>query len=341
MTRDLHQQKNPRLAIEETLASQALVIDVRSPKEFESGHVPGAVNIPLLDDQERHLIGILYKQSGPQAAVDQGYQYFEPKQVQLLGQLQALPKDRPWAVLCARGGMRSQVMAGFIRHSGFEARQVTGGYKAYRSYCLERFAQFDFSQLVVLHGQTGVGKTLVIHHLDNALDLEGYANHRGSMFGGVGLVPHSQKQFEGLLEAQLRAADWGRPVFVEGESRKIGPVSVPSELFAAMQGARCLLLKAPLALRAQRIIAEYIEQQAPHRARIRELISRLYPDLGHARVAELLQWFDAEDFQPCFEAILAEYYDPKYNHSLKHYSFEAELDVLEIESASKLLNQWG
>lgn len=341
MNRDLHQSKNPQLRIEDALSQGTLVIDVRAPKEFAQGHVPGAVNLPLLEDDERHLIGLIYKQQGPQAAIAQGYEVFEPKRLALLERLQALPQNQPWAVYCARGGMRSQVMTGFLNHSGFAAQQVQGGYKAYRRYCLDRFEEVDLSNLVVLHGQTGVGKTRVIVRLENALDLEGYAQHRGSMFGGIGLEPNSQKQFEALLVQGLNGAEPSRPLFVEGESRKIGPVDLPQRLYQTMMKSRCLLLTAPLELRAQRITEEYVTDQPEQRPRIREVITRLYPSLGHHRVAELLALFDQGDYEACFAAILSEYYDPKYNHSLQHFSCEEQVEVLDTAQAAAWLNRWG
>ena len=341
MRKDLHQNQNPQISIGSALEEvHPLVIDVRSPKEYEEGRVPGSVNLPLLDDLERHLIGILYKQTGPEEAIRKGYEVFEPKQELWAQQLAQLPKDRPWAVICARGGMRSQVATNFIRQQGYQARQVQGGYKAYRNYCLEQFAAQGYPNLTVIQGQTGVGKTEVIRGLTNSLDLEGMANHRGSMFGAVGLTPRSQKNFEGLLLERLRQVDWSRPVFVEGESRKIGPVSIPTPLFAAMAQAPTILLTAPLEARAARITQEYVLGFPDRLGEVRTLVGKLFPDLGHKRVAELLELFDQKQYQQCFEAVLAQYYDVKYNHSLERMTFVARLENRETEATVRALEGW-
>ena len=338
MGRNLHKNQTEQLSIDDAIERvNPFIIDVRAPMEYAAGNIPGSVNLPLLDDQERHLIGILYKQDGPEAAVDQGYKYLEPKENELARALDSFPTDRPWAVLCARGGMRSRVMTSFINHLGSPAVQLTGGYKAYRTFCLNQFETQSYPNLVVLHGQTGVGKTLVIQRLTNSLDLEGIANHRGSMFGGVGLKPRSQKNFEGLLTKRLRELDWGKPVFVEGESRKIGQVSIPPALFTAMGDARNVLLEAPLALRSERTRVEYIDQQPECADQIRELVSRLYLDLGHARVGQLLEWFDSAQYDRCFGAILSEYYDLKYNHTLKKLKFESVLDTSNVTQTVQAL----
>ncbi|OGG98934.1 MAG: tRNA 2-selenouridine(34) synthase MnmH [Candidatus Lambdaproteobacteria bacterium RIFOXYD1_FULL_56_27] len=341
MRKDLHQNQNPQISVAEALEEvRPLIIDVRSPKEYEEGRIPGSVNLPLLDDLERHLIGILYKQTGPEEAIRKGYEVFEPKQTLWERQLAQLPQDRPWAVLCARGGMRSQVATNFIRQKGYPARQVQGGYKSYRNYCLEQFSVLGYPNLTVIQGQTGVGKTEVIRGLSNSLDLEGMANHRGSMFGAVGLTPRSQKNFEGLLLERLQAVDWSRPVFVEGESRKIGPVSIPAPLFSAMAQAPTILLTAPLVERAARITKEYVLGFPDRLGEVRTLVGKLFPDLGHKRVEELLEWFDRQQFQQCFEAVLAQYYDVKYNHSLSRMTFVAELENRETEATLQTLEAW-
>ena len=342
MGQNLHLTKAQKISVSQAvLPGFALVLDVRSPAEWAVGHIPGSVNLPLLDDQERHLIGILYKNEGPAAAIDQGYRYFEPKEQTLANQLLSLPKDRPLVIACARGGMRSQVMTGFAERIGCAALQLEGGYKAYRGFCLQLFETHNFKNLVVLHGSTGVGKTLVIKGLNNAIDLEGYAGHRGSMFGGVGLEEKSQKNFEGLLVQRLLEVDWSRPVFIEGESRKVGRVSLPPKLFEAMCASWQILLTAPLKIRVERTRFEYIDRQPQCVPQIRELVARLYQDLGHQRTAELLAWFDEGQYDSCFGAILTEYYDKKYDHTLNRMTFEAQMDTSDLLAVVALLEGWA
>jgi len=341
MKQDLHSHEVPQLIINEALTSQYLIIDVRAPVEFAAGHIPGSVNVPLLDDHERHLIGTIYKKEGSSEAIAKGYEFFAPKQKELEDRLESLSGKQPWAITCARGGMRSRIMTQFVIRAGYSASQVIGGYKQYRNYCLNRISEINFSTLIVLQGKTGVGKTLVLTQLDQIIDLEGMANHRGSLFGGVGLTPRSQKNFEGLLVQRLDQLDYSRPIFIEGESRKIGPVTVPNELYVAMKASKTLLLDAPLEVRTSRIIDEYIHG-FPHLIdRVRDGVIQLLPAFGQRRLDLLLDKFDKGDYAGCFNVVLEEYYDTKYQHSLNKLEFLGNFDTSDVADAAQKITQWA
>lgn len=314
--------------------SQFTLIDTRSESEFAQGSIPDAINIPLLSDDERAIIGILYKHEGQNSAIEKGYELFEPKIQNYLNQFSALPSSKPIAVYCARGGMRSQIICSFLNRHGYSALQLEGGYKSFRQWNLKKLEEIVLNDPVVLHGQTGVGKTLVLERMDNVLDLEGLADHRGSMFGGIGKSPVSQKNFEAALLRRVEALDNSRPIYIEGESRRIGKVSIPATLFEQMKSARLLLLEASINTRVERTVHEYIDLYPDTIPTIRYTIQQLKPDLGAENVNRLLDRFDKGDYAWCFEFILLNYYDKKYNHALKQMNFELTVSTEDLAAAA-------
>lgn len=338
MKKDLHRLTPPQISINSVWnALNISIIDVRSPLEFNEGSIPGAQNIPLLTDLERTLVGTLYRQYGQQPAIEKGYELFEPKIAAFLSPFQRLPKDQKIAVFCARGGMRSQVITSLLRKHGYAAEQIIGGYKAFRNWNLEKLAQFTLNHPVILHGKTGVGKTLVLNQLDNALDLEGLAQHRGSMFGAIGKCPVTQKSFDAALLKRLEALDNSHPVFIEGESRKIGKITLPAKLFGQMKTARSILLEASPGTRALRTVEEYIDKYPDSHGEIRETILGLKRDLGKANIQRLVKDFDDKKYQSCFEFILLNYYDRKYDYSLKSIEFDSITSSESIMQAAELI----
>lgn len=336
MKKDLHRQSPPQASIDEIWNRPDItVIDVRSPGEYQAGTIPGSSNIPLLNDMERSLVGILYKKYGQKSAIDKGYELFEPRIAELLNQFAQFPREHTIAVFCARGGMRSQVIASFLKEHGYQCLQITGGYKAFRNWTLQQLDQFIINTPVVLHGKTGVGKTLVLNRLPNSLDLEGLADHRGSMFGGIGKSPVPQKHFDAALLKRLQELDNTRPVYIEGESRKIGRINLPAGLFKQMKEARTVLLEASIQTRARRTVEEYVINQPQTVDEIRKIIGKLVKDLGKKGVEDLLCDFDREDYQSCFEKILLSYYDGKYGFSMKNLSFDLVVSSEDIDQAAE------
>ena len=339
MKKNLHLQSPLQTSIDSIWNQQNInLIDVRSPGEFQDGTIPGAINIPLLDDLERSLVGTLYKQYGQDKAVNKGYELLEPKVTAFLDFFARLPGDRKIAVFCARGGMRSQVIVSFLNSNGYKAEQVSGGYKLFRKWNLEKLEQFTLQYPIILHGRTGVGKTLVLEQLENALDLEGLARHRGSMFGAVGKNPVSQKTFEAELLKKLQSLDNTIPVYIEGESRKIGNVTLPGNLFKQMKSAIAVLLDSSIETRARRTVEEYIDKQPDAKGDIRDIILKLEKDLGKKGVQKLLLEFDKGAYQACFQDILLSYYDKKYGFSMKELTYELTVSSEDIKKAAKEIN---
>jgi tRNA 2-selenouridine synthase len=210
------------------------LIDARSPSEYHEDHLPGAISLPVLDDEERARVGTLYKQDSPFAARRLGAALVSRNIARHLETALA-GKPRAWRplVYCWRGGKRSGALAHVLREVGWAARTLEGGYRAYRRWVVaELAAQPARFAYRVVHGATGSGKSRLLRALARAgaqvLDLEALAAHRGSVLGGLPGEPQpSQKRFESRLYAALAALDPGRPVYVEGESRKIGQLQVP------------------------------------------------------------------------------------------------------------------
>jgi tRNA 2-selenouridine synthase len=318
------------------------VVDVRSPGEFSRGHIPRAVNIPLFSDGERAEVGILYKRLGRDPAIKRGLEVAGGKIAALVLRFEPYRGGRI-AIYCARGGMRSTSVASLLKSLDYRVEPLPGGYKAWRQYLLAELARRAPPRLIVVHGQTGVGKTLLLKRLDNALDLEEVARHRSSLFGAVNLQPRTQQQFEGELLAALERLDFSRPVWVEGESRKVGTVIIPEALRAAMQAAICVLVTATLETRVSRIVAEYTGGGPPTPETLAQLeaaLRALTAHFGAARTEQLAALLRAGDLPPLVRVLLAEYYDPRYEHAMRNYRYALTLPSEDLEQAAAALRSF-
>jgi tRNA 2-selenouridine synthase len=300
------------------------IIDVRSPAEFAEDHMPGAVNWPVLDDQERHDVGLLYATS-PFEARKLGAALLARNVARHLETRTAeLPKTWRPLVYCWRGGQRSGSMHWFLGQIGFRSRQLAGGYKAYRAQVREDLqawpARFDWR---VLCGRTGSGKTRLLHALAaegaQVLDLEALAAHRGSVLGALPDAPQpSQKAFDSGLWSALRGLDAARPVFVESESRKIGRITVPAALLDAMRGERsaCIWIAMPEAARVELLLQDYGHFSADADG-FCQALDGLVELRGHARVEGWQQRARAGDWAGVFAELMRDHYDPGYERSLR------------------------
>jgi len=305
-------------------ASFDLVIDTRSPAEFAEDHLPGAVNLPVLDDDQRARVGTLYTQVSPFAARKLGAALVARNIARHLEeQLQDRPKGWKPLVYCWRGGMRSGAMTSVLTQVGWAARQLEGGYRAYRRKVL---ADLDVLparlRFVVLHGPTGSGKTALLEALDaaqaQALDLEGLAEHRGSVLGGfdggagaAGGGQPGQKAFESRIWQALRRFDPARPVYVESESRRIGRLSLPHALFEALIGSECVRVVAPLEARVAHLTERYADIFRDPDAFKRRL-GYFVEQHGRKTVEQWCAWADAGRWQDLAREIVRAHYDPAY-----------------------------
>lgn len=327
-------------AIRALLHGADAIVDVRAPVEYARGHIAGAVNIPLFSDGERAEVGIIYKQQGKQPAIDRGLDLVGAKLAPFVNAFAPYRNGRV-LIYCARGGMRSRSVVALLNSLGYRAEALPGGYKAYRNHLLAELERLVPPRLIVIHGGTGVGKTPLLRRLENALDLEDLAQHRSSLFGGVNLQPRTQQQFEAELLRALEGLDFTRPVWVEGESRKVGNVTLPEGLRLAMKAAPCVLVTAPLETRITRIIAEYAGAGGavtPETlAGLEAALRKLTPFFGKTRTEQLLALLHAGDLRPLVRMLLEEHYDPRYAHAMRNYQYMATLSSEDLDTAAAVL----
>ena len=317
-------------------------LDVRSPAEFALDHLPGAVNLPVLDDAERARIGTLYTGSAFEARRLGAALVARNIAAMLDGAFAAKARDWQPLVYCWRGGQRSRALAHVLNEVGWRAMQLDGGYRAYRRHVVEQLETLPSRvPFVVLCGLTGSGKSRLLAALAAAgaqtLDLEAMACHRGSLLGEFpGVVQPSQKAFETALAAALGAFDPARVVFVESESKRIGKLQLPEMLLGRMRRGRSLTLVAAQALRVALIKEEYgscMDNPAP-------LVQRLGPLTPLVGRAVLKRWevFAAEkDWDALIGELLSLHYDPLYTRSLqRHFSAGSTCgnETIEVADAS-------
>lgn len=310
------------------------IIDVRSPSEFAEDHIPGAINLPVLDDEERARVGTIYKQVSPFDARKIGAALVAQNAAKhLQGPLADKPGGWRPLVYCWRGGQRSGSFATILRQVGWRADLVEGGYKAWRALVVAELAQAPKARVVVLDGNTGSAKTDILKAARalgaQMIDLEGLANHRGSIFGGMPGGQPAQKGFEGRLAVEIAQLDPARPVLVEGESSKVGDIGVPKGLWAAIRTAPRLRIAAPLAERAAYLARAYADISADT-AGLADLIERLRPYQSAETIAAWHGLAAEGAFATLAGALMELHYDPRYEkHRARH-----ERDVTELAAPS-------
>jgi tRNA 2-selenouridine synthase len=302
----------PKIPVEEALLSPLPVVDVRSPSEFQKGHIPNAVNIPLFSDEERAQVGTVYKQQSQEAAIALGYRFVTPKLLYFLEAARQVAPEGKLVVHCWRGGMRSQSFAEHLASNGFERVSVIeGGYKAYRNHLLRSFEKP--LPIRLLGGYTGSGKTRILKELqeldEQVIDLEGLAAHKGSVFGGIGQGQQpSVEQFENTLYEALRSLDHDRPIWLEDESHNIGAVNIPLPLFYQMRAAVVFFLEIPKEERAKHLVEGYAHAGD---LLLREAIVRISGRLGGLRTQQALDFLAAKDYYGV-ALLTLDYYDKYY-----------------------------
>ncbi|WP_379134563.1 tRNA 2-selenouridine(34) synthase MnmH [Paenibacillus sp. sgz500958] len=299
---------------------QITVIDVRSPSEYEDATVPGSLNIPLFNDQERAEVGTLYKQSSIQAAKERGLEIVSAKLPAFIKEFDAIKGDK--VVFCWRGGMRSRTTATVLALMDIHVYRLTGGYKAYRKWVLEELETYDFNpKPIVIHGNTGTGKTTLLHRLKlkgyPVLDLENLAGHRGSIFGQIGLRPNNQKTFDSLLLEELLTLKESPYILFEAESKKIGKVVMPQFLANEKQAGIQIRIEMPLEARVRQILEDYRpdEFKEQYITAFHSIKSRIHVPIA----AEIERSLQADSFAQAVALLLEHYYDPKYDHTSCQY----------------------
>tara|TARA_Y100000310_G_scaffold124700_1_gene123410 strand:- start:35047 stop:36072 length:1026 start_codon:yes stop_codon:yes gene_type:complete len=319
------------ITIQQALQTDAIFIDTRSPKEFQEDHIPNSINLPILDNDERHLVGTIYKQVSKQQAINQGKEIFSKKLPHFQKEL-AKHQDKTIIVNCWRGGMRSKAIVATF--SDFNILQLQGGYKAYRKYVRQQLNQIEIPELIVLCGLTCTGKTDILKLLPNSVDLEGLAQHRSSMYGDIGLIPNSQKRFESLLLKKLQSNKY--PIlFIEGESRRIGDVIIPEKLWKKMCNSKKILITRSLEKRAQACVQEYFNTEAKIQ-QIRKVTTQLFKVISKENQNKVIQHIDQQQYQAAAKILLEKYYDPLYQNTLNQFIYEQTISS-NNEEAVKIL----
>ena len=305
-----------------------VVIDARSPSEYALDHIPGAINCPVLDDEERRIVGTLYKQQGA----------FEARRVgaamvaaNLARHIETHFSDKPqgWSPLiyCWRGGLRSGSMTTWLRLVGWDAQQLPGGYKRWRQHVIATLEDLcPQLPLQVVCGATGSAKTRLLHALARegaqVLDLEGLARHKGSLLGALPGQPQpSQKAFETALAAVVEGFDLGRPVYVEAESRKIGRIALPTPLLARLRASPCLEVVATPEARLAFLLDDYAYLGDDGHA-LAATLEHLHDLHSRETLTRWQNWARARSLPTLFEELMRLHYDPSYARSQAAHFFQ-------------------
>lgn len=319
------------------------IVDVRTQLEYAEDHLPGAINVPILNNEERVEVGTIYKQVGAQQARQRGLELSCNRFGAMVAEIVSLASGRPILVYCWRGGLRSLSMAILLEMSGYPVVQLRGGYKAFRGRVIGYFEAFTPpAPLIVIHGMTGTGKTTFINGLDQqnwtSIDLEGLACHRGSAFGEVGLDQAlTQKHFETLLWDEFQRAPGDRPIVLEGESQRIGKISLPGNLYEVMAASCKIWCSASLETRVKRLAVEYAHEE--YRGAMAEALERIKRKLGGQRHAELAGHLAAWDIEGLGRGLIEYYYDKLY-YKHRPWTPDTEIDLEDYGEAERAMSRF-
>ena len=307
------------------------IIDVRAPSEFKEDHIPGAINLPVLTDEQHHEVGLLHASSPFEARRLGATLITENIHLHLKNHLSQKNSEFAPLLYCWRGNMRSNSMAVVFRSIGWRARILNGGYKAWRKWLitdLSRSISSSKPELIVLGGLTGCGKTRLLHELKKQgaqiLDLEGLANHRGSILGNApDSAQPTQRRFDSLLWSAFQDYDPNRPVFTEAESNRIGRLQLPASLWKRLGESRLVLLDLPLPERA-RILADDYRHFIDDPNSLKETLSGLTRLRGKTLIETWFQQIDSSDWSSFLQSILIDHYDLAYRRPGSDDSFYPE-----------------
>ena len=332
-----------KISFTPALLKSHCIVDVRTPLEYAEDHLPGAVNVPILNNEERVEIGTIHKQVGPRQARERGLELACGRFGQMVRTITAQAAGRPVLVYCWRGGLRSLSMAILLEMTGCPVVQLRGGYKSFRNHVIAYFEEFaPPAPLIVIHGMTGTGKTTFINNLDpetwTVIDLEGLACHRGSAFGEVGIEQKlSQKNFDTQLWSAFQNAPADRPVILEGESQRIGKISLPGKVYDVMAGSCKVWCYASLETRVKRLVQEYARHE--YRQEMEASLERIKKRLGGQRHAELKGLLESWDVEGLGRGLIEYYYDKLY-YKHRPWTPDTEISLEDFGEAERKLKEF-
>jgi len=325
----------------------AIYIDVRSETEFEQGHIIDAINMPILNDEERHIVGNCYKNTSVEEAKRLGLSFASHKVVPFFDLITSLKVKYPDAQIvfyCARGGFRSRSVTYLLSSIGTDVKCLEGGYKAYRQHVLSFLEEAsNFPKFIMLHGYTGVGKTDILKALEAAkkpiLDLEGLANHKGSHLGAIGTSEkQSQQLFEnGIYHTLVNLS--ASYCFIESESKRIGNVFVPKILFERMREGEHVLIKRDMPYRVKALCDEYCGSDN-FEALIKPALLKIKQYLSNKIYNELELALKQEAYDTFAEILLVNHYDPVYQKSINNYNYPKTFNANQIARVTKEICNW-
>jgi tRNA 2-selenouridine synthase len=291
-----------------------LLIDARSPDEFDASHIPSAHNYFALSNEEHEEVGTLYKNVSRNDAKVLGAAYICHNAASHIQAIYAKHRiGSRIGIYCARGGLRSSSLALILSSIGYQVFKLRSGYKSYRNYVLSYLETFPHERFIVLGGNTGCGKTELLQHLSPSIDLEGLARHMGSSFGHVKGTQPTQKAFENALVEQLIAINANEAIFIEGESKRMGTITIPTVLHARMQKGFRVEITAPLEQRVSQILKDYINVD---RSFFYQAMERISPYIKKSAKDEAIHAFESTDLNQVATILLIEYYDKVYKKPL-------------------------
>lgn len=304
------------------------IVDVRSPSEFNEYTIPGSINIPIFNDEERAEIGALYKQVSPEAAKERGVEIFSAKMPAFIQAFQEIDGEK--VVYCWRGGMRSKTAATILELAGQKVFRLLGGIRTYRKWVVENLNTMKIDQdAIVLNGFTGSGKTKILHRLLKkglpVLDLEGYANHRGSIFGPIGLSPYNQKKFDSLLLKDLQRFSPYSYLIMEGESRRIGKAVIPELVMKKKEQGTQLFLDIPIEQRVLHILEEY--QPWEHKEACLNAFLHIKKRIRNDIADEIEKNLLSGCYGAAIRLLLEHYYDPRYQYTGDQYDDDQKIII--------------
>lgn len=298
------------------LRKERTIIDVRSQNEFEAGHIPGVVNIPILNNEERIIVGTAYKQQGQKQAIKEGFRLVGPRLVDIINETEKVAHGKELLVHCWRGGMRSNNFCQFVGMSGVRTQSLTGGYKAYRQKANESF-QSPF-QFIVISGYTGSGKSEILRELkhqgEQVIDLEMLANHKGSAFGSLMMPAQpTTEQFQNNLFEEILQLDLNKRIWLEDESISIGKIYLPSAFWKIMSKSPVVNISVDKNIRISRLVNEYgVADKEQFLSAMVQITKRLGGQHFNAAKEKFLQ----DDMASTIDILLT-YYDKAYLNGME------------------------